>query len=194
VPHQIEAIADRCLARSRAHRYQSADEVATALREFLREYMADYSRSHLGRYVRKMFATEIEKELRMLEEYVVSEVVDADVGENLIGDVLGPHAEFTKFSPNPSGAGAGDQDTGYDTLAEGSSQVRTNHHLEFSDEDSRTVVDQDGPPRPSAPPRRLVGAGAPTGAAAAAVAASSLSIHEVDTDILEHRRHRRRKK
>jgi eukaryotic-like serine/threonine-protein kinase len=103
IPPEIESITDRCLARSRAHRFQTAQEAAEVLRGFLKRYMPGYTRSHLGRYVRKMFATEIERELRMLEEYVLSEEVDDDVGENLIGDVLGPEAEFVGFSPRPSG-------------------------------------------------------------------------------------------
>jgi serine/threonine-protein kinase len=111
VPPEIEAIADRCLTRSRAHRYQTAAEVAAALREFLHRHMPNYSRSHLGRYVRKKFATEIERELRMLEEYVV-ETVDPDVGENLIAGVLGPRAPYTEFTPRPTLTGdprTGDQ-------------------------------------------------------------------------------------
>ncbi len=102
IPPELEAIADRCLTRSRAHRYQTAAEVATALRGFLGKYMPNYSRSHLGRYVRKKFAAEIERELRMLEEYVVSAEVDADVGENLIAGVLGPKPEYAAFTPRPT--------------------------------------------------------------------------------------------
>ncbi len=101
IPREIEAICDHCLTRSRAHRYQTADDVATALKTFLHRYMPNYSRSHLGRYVRKKFATEIERELRMLEEYVVEPVHD-DLGENLIANVLGPKAEYTEFTPRPT--------------------------------------------------------------------------------------------
>jgi eukaryotic-like serine/threonine-protein kinase len=104
-PPEIEAIADKCLTRSRAQRYQTAEEVAGDLRQFLRRYMPNYSRSHLGRYVRKMFSAEIERELRMLEEYVLSQDVDADVGENLIAAVLGPRAEYTNFTPRPTRVG-----------------------------------------------------------------------------------------
>jgi serine/threonine-protein kinase len=103
VPAELEAITDCCLARSRAHRYQSAQEAGVALRNFLKDYMPEYSRSHLGRYVRKQFANEIEKELRMLEEFVLSDDVSNDVGENLIANVLGPKAEFSQFRPRPSG-------------------------------------------------------------------------------------------
>ena len=103
VPKELEAIASRCLARSRSNRYQNAKEISNDLRDFLAKYKPDYSRSHLGRYVRKNFATEIEKELRRLEEYVLDEKVSADLGENLIGDVLGPNPPFQEFSPKPSG-------------------------------------------------------------------------------------------
>jgi len=186
VPREVEAITNRCLARSRAHRCQSAEEVSTSLRDFLTGYMPDYSRSHLGRYVRKMFATEIEKELRMLEEYVVSNVVDEDLGENLIGDVLGPGAEFTNFSPKP--AEPGELATNYDTLAEDNDD---NDSLEFGD--ARTVV-EDGPPK-----RKRNGAGQAGGRSPNEVHAQAghanhppVSIHDADTDILEHRRHRKR--
>ena len=70
VPPEIEKITDKCLARSRANRFQSSDDVHRALRSFLNSTMPNYSRSHLGRYVRKQFGPEIERELRMLEEYV----------------------------------------------------------------------------------------------------------------------------
>lgn len=105
VPPELEKITDRCLTRSRAHRYQTAAEVAAALRDFLRTHMANYSRSHLGRYVRKKFSSEIERELRMLEEYVVDDVPSGDVGENLIAGVLGPKARYTEFTPRPTFVG-----------------------------------------------------------------------------------------
>lgn len=99
VPPELEAICDKCLARSRANRYQNAREVSLALRAFLDKYMPNYSRSYLGRYIRKMFAAEIERELRLLEEYVVVAKVDKDMGENLIAADLGPKAEYSKFTP-----------------------------------------------------------------------------------------------
>ncbi len=102
IPPEIESICDRCLTRSRAHRYQTAEEASSALRTFLRNYMPNYTRSHLGRYVRKKFAAEIERELRMLEEYVIVEQNDGDVGENLIANVLGPNPKYTEFTPRPT--------------------------------------------------------------------------------------------
>ena len=41
---------------------------------FLRKFMPSYRRSHFGRFMRNVFATEIERELRMLEEYVIEGV------------------------------------------------------------------------------------------------------------------------
>jgi serine/threonine-protein kinase len=103
VPREIETIADKCLARSRAHRFQTSLEAANALRVFLKQYMPEYTRSHLGRYVRKQFETEIDKELRMMEEFIVDVQVSDDVGENLIANVLGPQAEFSRFTARPPG-------------------------------------------------------------------------------------------
>ncbi|MBP6836328.1 MAG: serine/threonine protein kinase [Kofleriaceae bacterium] len=104
VPPELEAICDKCLTRSRAQRYQTAAEVEHDLRAFLRKYMPNYSRSHLGRFVRKMFATEIEKELRMLEEYVLSEQVSDDVGENLIRPDADYQPDDVPFQPRPTGS------------------------------------------------------------------------------------------
>jgi serine/threonine protein kinase len=103
VPPELEAIADKCLTRSRAHRYQTAAELETDLRAFLRRYVPNYSRSHLGRYMRKMFATEIEKELRMLEEFVLADQVSDDVGENLIAPSEEVVPDEVPFQPKPTG-------------------------------------------------------------------------------------------
>jgi eukaryotic-like serine/threonine-protein kinase len=84
IPPELEAICDKCLTRSRANRYQTAAEAEGDLRAFLRKFMPNYSRSHLGRFIRKMFAQEIERELRMLEEFVLSDAPSDDVGESLM--------------------------------------------------------------------------------------------------------------
>src|SRR5688500_9119072 len=110
VPPELEAICDKCLSRSRANRYQTAEEVAGVLRELLRRYMPNYTRSHLGRYVRKKFAPEIEQELRMLEEFVLDVREGTDLGENLIANVLGPRAPYTEFTPRPTRVPAAPQE------------------------------------------------------------------------------------
>jgi len=102
IPPELEAIADRCLTRSRANRYQTAAEAETDLRAFLRKFMPNYSRSHLGRFIRKSFAQEIERELRMLEEYVLTDDVSDDVGENLMGGDDNFEAPEVPFQPKPT--------------------------------------------------------------------------------------------
>jgi serine/threonine-protein kinase len=102
IPPELEAICDKCLTRSRANRYQTAAEAEGDLRAFLRKFMPNYSRSHLGRFVRKMFAQEIERELRMLEEYVMTDEVSDDVGENLISTDAEFKAPDVPFQPKPT--------------------------------------------------------------------------------------------
>jgi serine/threonine-protein kinase len=102
IPPELEAIADKCLTRSRANRYQTAAEAETDLRAFLRKFMPNYSRSHLGRFIRKMFATEIERELRMLEEYVLDEDVSDDLGESLMARDDDFEPPEVPFQPKPT--------------------------------------------------------------------------------------------
>jgi serine/threonine-protein kinase len=102
IPPELEAIVDKCLTRSRANRYQTAAETETDLRAFLRKFMPNYSRSHLGRFIRKMFANEIERELRMLEEYVLDEEVSDDVGESLIARDDDFEPPEVPFQPKPT--------------------------------------------------------------------------------------------
>ena len=102
IPHELEQIADKCLTRSRANRYQTAAEVEGDLRAFLRKFMPNYSRSHLGRFIRKMFAQEIERELRMLEEFVLTDEVSDDVGENLMGRDEDFEPPEVPFQPKPT--------------------------------------------------------------------------------------------
>ncbi|ACY15833.1 serine/threonine protein kinase [Haliangium ochraceum DSM 14365] len=102
IPPELEAICDKCLSKKLGHRYQSAGELAGDLQNFLRRHHRTYSRTQFSRYVRTLFATEIDTELRMLEEYVLGDQVDDDLGENLIAPALGPGAEYSKFSPRPT--------------------------------------------------------------------------------------------
>jgi len=102
LPPEIEAIADKCLTRSRANRYQTAAEAEGDLRAFLKKFMPNYSRSHLGRFIRKMFATEIERELRMLEEFVLDEEVSDDIGESLMPRDEDYEPPEVPFQPKPT--------------------------------------------------------------------------------------------
>jgi serine/threonine protein kinase len=102
IPPELEAITDKCLTRSRANRYQTAAEAEGDLRTFLRKFMPNYSRSHLGRFIRKMFAQEIERELRMLEEYVMADDVSEDVGESLMVRDEDFEPPEVPFQPKPT--------------------------------------------------------------------------------------------
>ncbi|HVK85486.1 MAG TPA: serine/threonine-protein kinase [Kofleriaceae bacterium] len=101
-PPELEQIADRCLTRSRANRYQTAAEAEGDLRAFLKTFMPTYSRSHLGRFIRKMFQQEIERELRMLEEYVMDADVSDDVGESLMTRDADYEPPEVPFQPKPT--------------------------------------------------------------------------------------------
>src|SRR5678815_5862469 len=102
IPPELEAICDKCLTRSRANRYQTAAEAEGDLRAFLRRFMPNYSRSHLGRFIRKMFAQEIERELRMLEEFVLSDAPSDDVGESLMVRDEDFEPPEVPFQPKPT--------------------------------------------------------------------------------------------
>ncbi|HJZ85587.1 MAG TPA: serine/threonine-protein kinase [Polyangia bacterium] len=99
VPNRLEAVVERALQRARSARFQSAREMGDALRGFLTHDAPRYKRSHMGRFLRDLFAEEIEHELRRMEAYVVHPGDATQVGENLIADVLGPDAMFRRFSP-----------------------------------------------------------------------------------------------
>jgi hypothetical protein len=103
IPPALEAIVDTAMSQKPEDRYQTGDDFANALHNFLVVHAPDLTRSHLGRFVRQLFADDIEKELRALEEYVVESADNEEVGVNLIADALGPNADFSKFSPMPSG-------------------------------------------------------------------------------------------
>src|SRR6185503_2134410 len=102
IPHELEQITDKCLTRSRANRYQTAAEAEVDLRAFLRKFMPNYSRSHLGRFIRKSFAQEIERELRMLEEFVLDEDVSDDLGESLMSRDEDFEPPEVPFQPKPT--------------------------------------------------------------------------------------------
>jgi serine/threonine-protein kinase len=103
VPEPLADIVERALRRSRESRFQSGEELAAALRGFLLAHAPGYSRGTLGRFVRKIFAREIERELRLLEDYVLGEP-KGDKSVNLIADALGPGAPYSQFTPIARGA------------------------------------------------------------------------------------------
>jgi serine/threonine-protein kinase len=102
VPPALEAIVDTAMSRETRDRYQTANAFADALQAFIAVHAPGLTRSHLGRFVRLLFAEDIETELRALEEYVVETGSCDEVGVNLIAEDLGPDAHFSRFSPKPA--------------------------------------------------------------------------------------------
>ncbi|MEO8702803.1 MAG: hypothetical protein ABI867_22355, partial [Kofleriaceae bacterium] len=135
IPQELEAIADKCLTRSRANRYQTAAEAEGDLRAFLRKYMPNYSRSHLGRFIRKMFATEIERELRMLEEFVMTDEPSDDVGESLMIRDEDFEPPEVPFQPKPTSVSIALAAGGSDFSSESNftTMPKVSHHPEDFD-------------------------------------------------------------
>jgi serine/threonine protein kinase len=98
VPEELDEILNKLMSRSRSQRHQSGAELALALRVFLDRHRPGYRRSHFGRFMRQTFEHEIERELRLLEEYVIEGADASKVGENLIADALGADAPYTRFT------------------------------------------------------------------------------------------------
>jgi serine/threonine-protein kinase len=98
IPEELNDIVNRLMSRSRSQRYQSGKDLALALRVFLDRHQSGFRRSHFGRFMRRLFAEEIERELRQLEEYVIDAADPSRVGENLLADVLPADAPYSKFT------------------------------------------------------------------------------------------------
>ncbi|MGZ3444023.1 MAG: serine/threonine protein kinase, partial [Polyangia bacterium] len=109
LPEEMNEILNRLMSRSRSQRFQSGAELALALRLFLDRYKPGYRRSHFGRYMRATFEQDIERELRLMEEYVIEGADPSKVGQNLIADALGDGAPYTNFTAAIGGSRA---DTG----------------------------------------------------------------------------------
>jgi len=102
VPAGLEKVIGHAMIRSRSARFQTAQEFRDALVEFLRRDSPGYRRSKLARFMRRVWAREIEEELRVLEEYVIGSEVSHALGDNLIAEALGPDAPFSRFTPMPT--------------------------------------------------------------------------------------------
>ncbi|HWE30551.1 MAG TPA: serine/threonine-protein kinase, partial [Polyangia bacterium] len=109
VPEELDDILNKLMSRSRSQRFQSGAELALALRLFLDRHRPGYRRSHFGRYMRTTFEQDIERELRLMEEYIIEGADASKVGENLIADALGDDAPYTQFT---AATGGSHSDTG----------------------------------------------------------------------------------
>ena len=106
IPPDLGAIIERAMTRSRSGRYQTSRDFRDALLGFLRNFNPQYRRTKLSRFLKRIWAAEIERELRALEEYVLDASPAHDYGKNLIADALGPNAAYSEFHPHPTGDGS----------------------------------------------------------------------------------------
>ena len=92
VPADLEDIVMRALRRDRNTRYQSAEQLYTALRRFLNEHYPAYVGSELGELVRTQFKEEIEEDRRLDE--IAEEIIDRTAAENRAATVVAPASEL----------------------------------------------------------------------------------------------------
>ncbi len=104
LPPALARIIERSMARERSERYPSALALRDALVGFLKRHEPSYRRSRLARYMKRLWAPEIEADLRLLEDYVLDlpTGVPDDFGRNLLADAMGPDAPYARFSPRPT--------------------------------------------------------------------------------------------
>ncbi len=151
VPEELDAILNKLMSRSRSQRFQSGAELALALRLFLDAYReGGYRRSHFGRFMRTTFEQDIERELRLLEEYVIEGADPSKVGQNLIAEALGADAPYTQFTAATGGSAAG---TGHFPRVE--TRARADLHAEQTrilTRNQPVPEGETGPVRPERPP------------------------------------------
>lgn len=119
IPEQLSRIIEKAMSRSRSARYQTALEFRDALLHFLRNHNPKYRRTKLSRCMKRVWAEEIERELRAMEEFVIDThiPVEGDLGNNLIAEALGPDAAYSRFSPQPTKLTTGEEEDGQDLHA-----------------------------------------------------------------------------
>ena len=104
IPEHLANIIAKSMSRSRSGRYQSSLHFRDALLRFLRSHNPNYRRTRLSRFSKKLWAEEIERELRLMEDFVLDASKEKGYGKNLIADALGPDAAYSQFSPHPTHA------------------------------------------------------------------------------------------
>lgn len=99
LPRAMLRILRRALARNVNERFQDAARFSEDLQAYLREQAPDYKPTDLGRLLRTLFAEEIERDLRKLEEYVLGQPDPDALGDNLSHDHALEHGAYTRFTP-----------------------------------------------------------------------------------------------
>lgn len=107
IPDELAGIIEKAMSPSPSARYQTAQEFRDALLRFLHRHNPTYVRAKLSNLVKRIWADEIERDLRAMEELVLDMSGPGerqDLGKNLIADALGPDAVYSRFGPHPSAA------------------------------------------------------------------------------------------
>ena len=104
LPESMTRILARAMSPEREMRFQTALGFRDALVRFLRAHAPEYRRTRLARYMKSLWAAEIDEDLRLLEECVLDLPDDDDdvFGTNLIADDLPEDAPYSKFGPRPT--------------------------------------------------------------------------------------------
>jgi len=103
IPDGLAAIIERSMERSRSKRFQTSKAMRNALARFLKSHAPHYRRTRLARFMKRIWAEEIDAELRALEDFVLDlGPGSAALGTNLLADELGPDAAYAGFSPIPT--------------------------------------------------------------------------------------------
>lgn len=103
IPDGLAAIIERSMERSRSERYPTAGAMRDALLGFLRSHAPDYRRTRLARFMKRIWADDIESDLRALEDFVIDLSPGPEhVGTNLLAEELGPDAPYAGFSAIPT--------------------------------------------------------------------------------------------
>lgn len=98
VPRELQRCLRKAMSLSLSERHDSAAEFAAELRTFVKRVSPNYQPADLGRFLRKIFANEIETDLRKLEQYVLGDADPNALGDNLI-DPNDAHAGGSQFTP-----------------------------------------------------------------------------------------------
>ena len=111
IPSLMEKIVKKAMSRSPSSRYQTALEFSHVLVEFIQNFAPEYKQERFGQLITRMFSAEIEQDRLLLDEFTLTRADPAALGDNLLEEVLGEGAAYTKFTPNPDSQGLHDVKT-----------------------------------------------------------------------------------
>lgn len=107
LPEDLARIVERAMEKERDDRYPTALAFRDDLLRYLHRECPHYRRTRLARFMKELWADEIEADLRALEDYVLDLPAEpaSGYGQNLIAEAMGPQAAYNQFSPVPTHVG-----------------------------------------------------------------------------------------